>query len=226
MICQKCNYEYNTIEQEIGGSVYIFPMSCPECDKAFRMKLEAETKANNEKAEAERINTWIKNAEIPPRYAVMREFTAKNQSQSLTWDFKKNLIFTGGTGAGKTTVACWLAIVSIIKYRKTARYKSYPDLLLSLDSNKFGKIVNTESVIQDCIECDILILDEIDKGVYSNYLFQIMNGRYNKQLPTIIIGNATIDEIKAIFGDALNSRLREQGAIVKGFASIDYRGIK
>lgn len=226
MICPKCNHEYETIEREIGGGVYTFPMSCPECDRVMRDRLEAETKAELVKQEAVRINLWIKNAEIPPRYAVMRECTPKNSTQELKWDFKKNLIFTGGTGAGKTTVACWIAIVGIIKYRKTARYKSYPDLLLSLDSNKFGKIVNTESVIQDCIECDILILDEIDKGVYSNYLFQIMNGRYNKQLPTIIIGNATIDEIKAIFGDALNSRLREQGTIVKGFASIDYRSEK
>lgn len=225
MICEN-GHTYETKELTIGDKVYTLPFECPICAKQLRDKLEAETQREKDKAEFDRIKSWTAHSGIPQRYANMTEYTPLNPSQSLTWDCKKNIILTGGTGAGKTTVACWLAIVGIIKYRKTVRYKSYPDLLLSLDSNKFGKIVNTESVIQDCIECDILILDEIDKGVYSNYLFQIMNGRYNKQLPTIIIGNATIDEIKAIFGDALNSRLREQGTIVKGFASIDYRGIK
>ena len=83
--------------------------------------------------------------------------------------------------------------------------------------------MSENEIMKELSTTDILIIDEIDKQEYTNQLFQIMDGRYANQKPTIIIGNATIDEVKAILGDALNSRLREFGAVIKPFSKCDYR---
>jgi DNA replication protein DnaC len=222
--CPNCSKPFQQTEQEIAGVILRFPSECPDCSKATKEKLEAETKAEMERAENERIELWIKNSRIPPKYATIRDYQPKDETQRIVWDFKKNLVFIGQCGSGKTHLACAIAIIGIIKYKKTARYFTHYDLIRYV-RNAWDKnsVMSENEIMRELATTDILIIDEIDKQEYTNQLFQIMDGRYSNQKPTIIIGNATTEEVKAILGDALSSRLREFGAVIKPFSKIDYR---
>jgi len=224
--CPKCNTPFDQKEIAIGNITMQYPYECTKCALETTKRLEDEAKATQDAEEASRVDLWIKNAGIPLRYKNLTSFSPKNKTQSISWDFRRNLIFFGGTGAGKTHIACFIAIAGIKHYRKTARYTTHAEMIRRIKGTWSSKSISEESVINDLIGCDVLIIDEIDKQEYTQYLFQIMDGRYNAMLPTIIIGNATIDAIKSILGDAIVSRLREQGVSARAFEAVDYRDKK
>lgn len=227
MKCNKCGHEYETRVLTVINEVeLIFPFDCPKCtqdeEKRTKQALEYEKIAKDR----ERVAEWILRANIPQIYAGMREYVPKADNQRLFWDFKKPLIFSGSTGSGKTMLACWLAIVGIAKYDKTARYFTHSGMVSRIKATWGSKYENEDTIINDCAKCDLLILDEMDKQEYTDYLFRVLDGRYQNQLPTILIANKTPDDIKQILGDALYSRLRGSNAIVKIFDNIDYRATK
>lgn len=222
MICE-CGKDFEQKEFILGGQSFKYPHICTECTLETQNKLEARAKAEREKEEAERAVMWIERSGIPKRYRDMTEFVPRNPSQNITWDFRRSLIFSGGTGNGKTMLACYIALCGIRMYRKTARYTTHADMISLIKSTWSSKIVSEEQIVSDLVSCDVLILDEIDKQPYTEYLFRVLDGRYNEERPTIIIGNATGDQIKQVLGEALVSRLRQQGAAFKQFAKIDYR---
>ena len=72
---------------------------------------------------------------------------------------------------------------------------------------------------------DLLILDEIGVQFGSDterlILFDVLNERYEKRRPTLLLSNLNIDEVKAYLGERVFDRLREDGgeAIVFDWAS-------
>ena len=222
MICPKCNHEYT--QRDIGNGLLI-PVTCPECDRKFRAKMEAEAEQEKIRAENERILRWIKHSNIPPIYAAMRSYTPLNAVQAIEWDYKTPLLFIGGTGSGKTKRACWLAMFGIWKYNKTARYTLHSGLVSRIKASWNSKYETEDSVIRDFVDTDILILDEVDKQEYTEYLFRVLDGRYTANKPTILLSNGTGEEVKRILGDALYSRLTKgQGLKAYNFGNKDFRG--
>lgn len=223
MKCLDCGFEYTQKELKIGDSVFFLPFSCPKCDEAVREKLAKEAENECIKEENERILRWIANANFPPIYANMRNYEPMTEAQAMEWDYATPLIFIGGTGSGKTKKACWLAIVGIWKYKKTARYTIHSGLVSRIKASWSSKVETEDSVINDFINADILIIDELDKQEYTEYLFRVLDGRYGANRPTILLSNSTIEEVRRILGDALNSRLRGQGVKARSFGSKDFR---
>ena len=72
---------------------------------------------------------------------------------------------------------------------------------------------------------DLLILDEVGVQFGSDaerlILFDVLNERYEKRRPTLLLSNLNIDEVKAYLGERVFDRLREDGgeAIVFDWAS-------
>ena len=85
---------------------------------------------------------------------------------------------------------------------------------------------------QDAIDAlvmpDLLILDEV--GVQfgtvteSLIMFEILNGRYEKVRPTIVMSNLTEDEITEYLGSRVVDRLKEGGGVLVAFDWDSYRG--
>jgi len=75
---------------------------------------------------------------------------------------------------------------------------------------------------------DLLILDEV--GIQAgtefekNILFDLLNARYERRKPTILISNLEIDEVREFLGERVFDRLREDGGEVIPFTWESHRG--
>jgi DNA replication protein DnaC len=76
---------------------------------------------------------------------------------------------------------------------------------------------------------DLLILDEV--GIQSgsdfekNLIFDVLNERYARRRPVILLSNLEPKEISAFLGERVMDRLREDGATVHAFTWSSHRGV-
>lgn len=123
------------------------------------------------------------------------------------------LVIRGGYGCGKTHLAAAIANARLEQGEK-AVLVTVPDLLdylrapFSADFNEEGETYHTR--FDEVRTTPLLILDDL--GIESptawaqEKLYQILNHRYNAQLPTVITTNHSMDEIEL----RLRSRLQDQ----------------
>jgi DNA replication protein DnaC len=73
-----------------------------------------------------------------------------------------------------------------------------------------------------------LIIDEVGMQFGSDtekmIIFDIIDGRYNNMLPTILISNLELSEVKELIGDRSIDRLREDGGVVVAMKWASNRG--
>ena len=75
---------------------------------------------------------------------------------------------------------------------------------------------------------DLLILDEVGVQFGSDteklILFDVLNERYEKRRPTLLLSNFGVDEVQAYLGDRIFDRLREDGGEAVPFDWESQRG--
>lgn len=134
------------------------------------------------------------------------------------------LTLYGGVGTGKTHLAC--AIGSAL-HRKDYQvvYTTVADLMSRIKAS--WKQGNEAEVIQYYVTADLLILDEVGVQFGSeterNYLFIILNKRYEAVLPSIVISNLDLNTLPSFLGERVFSRLQEKPSILLAFEWEDYR---
>lgn len=196
--------------------------SCPKCQE-----VEKEIKAKEEQdylhqQKIYNIAIRVKKACLPKKYRNFKNFEFKeNQKKIKDFDFKSNLIIYGGVGTGKTMIASYLALKAIHKHNFTVRYLYASEVAQKVKAT-WGTKESEAEVLNDLINCDILILDEIGRAEYNEYLFKVLDGRYENEKITILAGNVQPQNIKSIFGDAIVSRLQEN-LLFANFGNIDLR---
>lgn len=118
------------------------------------------------------------------------------------------ILMTGATGLGKTHLSLAIAD-AVIKKGYNVIYGSAPEILRILDREYFGK--SNEDTMQSLTNCDLLILDdlgaEMEKSLYTSLLYELINSRINRELPTIINTNMGANDIKQRYQDRIWSRL-------------------
>jgi DNA replication protein DnaC len=109
------------------------------------------------------------------------------------------LVLLGGYGGGKTHLAAAIANYRIALGR-SALFVIVPDLLDHLRA-AFGPNSDTslDERLEDIREAPLLILDDLGSHHSTPWaqekLFQILNHRYNSQLPTVITTNQRLEEM-------------------------------
>lgn len=138
-----------------------------------------------------------------------------------------NLYFCGRTGLGKTHLS--LAIANeVIKKGYNVVYGSVINFLNQLEREKFGRAdsYETEDIL---IGADLLILDdlgaEFSTAMATSSLYNILNSRIARNVPTIISSNLSLEEIKARYPESIASRIIGNFVIVK-FYGEDIRQIQ
>lgn len=219
--------------------------SKPECPACLEEKRQVQLRLAQKQAEElqkRRREAALLNSGIPERHKRLN-FANFDQKQgknaafvyNIVFDyaqgFKTNLgnnpslLFSGGVGTGKTMLSCLVA-KHIIGQDLHAIYTTAGSLFREYKAT-FGGEGTEGAVIEKYARPDLLIVDEIGVQYGSdterNVLYDIVNRRYERMRPTIIISNLAPLAVQELVGERVLSRLQENGGGKIIFDWDDYR---
>lgn len=238
------NCEKHGDYQEKAYSLFGREIKLSYCMTCLSEKNAAEAKELEElkaKKELERHAANQKKAGVSPRNATVRfkDYIASTPDQQHVYDSVHglakgiyegkqvpNLILTGKVGTGKTMLAnC--TINALFKSKKVKVIKLQDMLRKIKGSYQQGANYTEEEAIENYASYDLLILDEVgvsrDTDNDKILIFDVLDGRYQSMLPTMIISNLNIDGIKETLGERVVDRLRDGGGILLGCDWESYR---
>lgn len=126
------------------------------------------------------------------------------------------LILSGTVGTGKTHLAIAVLRDVIERTCLSGKYWTVGGLLQIIRSSFDKDSPFTEfEVVESVINTDLLVLDEVGATKQSDFelatLFNIINSRYERAVPTIVISNLGPKQIGEAIGERCFDRLREGG---------------
>lgn len=127
----------------------------------------------------------------------------------------RSLIFCGLPGTGKTHLAVGIAKVAMTR-GKTAIFTSAMNAIRTIrETYRKDSEITERQAIARFAEPDLMILDEVGTQLGTEAekvtLFDVINARYERMRPTIVISNLGLDGIREYLGDRAFDRLRENG---------------
>ncbi len=153
-----------------------------------------------------------------------------NYGETYAFDFSlqsPSLLFQGGTGLGKTHLSLAIA-KEAIKKGYGVIYGSVHNFAVSLEKERFESPDDSDTNSLLC-SCDLLILDDLGTEFSSSYansvVYNIINSRIMKKLPTIISTNLNEFELEKKYSERLISRLYGSYHLI-GFVGKDIRPLK
>ena len=221
-------------------------MRCPTCVTEAK---EAEAEKQRQEAESRRrhrVADLNYHAGIPKRFQdrSMENYRAESPGQKRAVAVAKrfveswpeqhekgtSLILTGGPGTGKTHIACAIGSALMEGHLASVRFSTVTEALRHIKDTYRKDSERTESqAIADLMDYDLLILDEIGVQLGTDHekllLFEVLNGRYQHCLPTILLSNLNAADLEAYLGQRVMDRYRECGAVV-AFDWQSHRGSK
>lgn len=203
---------------------------CPTCSEELRLEEQArEFEANRKAAAQYRLEKRIGYAGMPPRFANKHfdSYRAETDQQKkylencqqYAHDFPQHLksgdglMLLGNPGTGKTHLAV-ATLNHVIQHHGEAGLYTTAARMFRRIKDTYKSSEETESqAIQAFASPALLVLDEVGVSFGSdselNYLFDIMNERYEQCLPTIIVSNVQPGDLGQWVGDRVVDRLRE-----------------
>ena len=186
-------------------------------------------------AEREKIERYKRQA--PARFwdesidTYKAETEAQEKALSATRDFIKavdcgafcSLIFIGTVGTGKTHLA-----LSVIR-ECGGLYRLSSNIVEELRRAKSFTAKESEAeILENYGNARLLVIDEIGRGVAAAeeqyMLYQIINERYNRRKPTVLISNQNKKDFLNYVGIAAADRLTESAQVVE-FTGQSYRAV-
>ncbi len=125
----------------------------------------------------------------------------------------KNLIFSGGTGLGKTFLSNCI-VNEILKKGKTVMYQTAPVMLENLIADLFSKPENQIGISNNLLTVDLLVIDDLGTETMNSMkfteLYKVINTRLlnqnGKSLKTIISTNLDLKGLFNTYDERLVSR--------------------
>lgn len=118
------------------------------------------------------------------------------------------LIFTGPSGCGKTHLACAIANHQI-KQSKQVFYIEVADLIDYIFSSLDNNDLKYSEFFDQVKNVPLLIMDDLDLSIHSEWakskIQQILNHRFNEQLPTVITSSIPV----SLLEEKLNGHLTD-----------------
>lgn len=134
--------------------------------------------------------------------------------RTYAFSFSKNsgnMLFSGGTGLGKTFLsACIARVVADRGY--SVVYESAPHLFSKLEAAKFSPTEENRREAAKFQDCDLLIIDDLGTEMPGQFttaaLYTLLNDRILAGKPMVVSTNLNIDEIVRRYSPQIASRLR------------------
>jgi len=243
--CERLDKQY---EQMLSGfSLPVLEYSCPACDdtgyiggKICSCVLELVKKLEHERLRKDmpldeclfenfRLDYYPeKSGSTEPKKRMVQVLKI---CREFALNFGKgdvgNLLLLGETGLGKTHLS--LAIAGeVIDRGFSVVYGTTQNIINGMSSEYFsykGERDYTESVLG----CDLLILDDMGAEMVTSFsrscIYNIIDTRILKKLPTIISTNIKLDELKNIYSPRVESRIVGNYTLLQ-FLGNDIRQLK
>ena len=133
----------------------------------------------------------------------------KAYAENFTTD-ATGLFMYGKTGLGKTHLS--LAIANVVIDRGyDVYYGSIQSIMDKLEAEHFGRLPREDSIKEDILNCDLLIIDDLGTEFTTQYtnaeLYNIINSRILSSLPTIISTNLELGDIADRYSHRVASRI-------------------
>jgi DNA replication protein DnaC len=220
---------------------------CPDCVEAQKQTeiIALNNKQTQECIERKQdaIRSQFAKAAIPKRFLnrTFENYQAITQQQQLALNIARNyashfaerlengggLILQGQPGTGKTHLACAIAN-QVITNGASARFTTVMQLVRAIRATwKRDSEQSEDQVLQSIIDYDLLIIDEIGVQYETEseklILFDVLNGRYENEKPTILLTNLVGQELNACIGERNVDRIQEGGGSTISFTWGSYR---
>lgn len=232
--CEHCNKYIAAITVEVP-QLHIKNKILPTCECVVERE-EAKIREAQNFAKKREIEKLFSISNLGERFSksTFESFLDRNGSETAykvavkyVKTFKEwngeSLMLWGEPGNGKTHLAA--AIVNeLSKKGYIVVFQSVPELLQRIRStfNSENK-ENETQIMRALLECDLLILDDIGAEKTTEWveekLFNIIDGRYRKELPTLYTSNLEPKELKNQVGKRSYDRMVETSLTVKNEAA-------
>ena len=163
--------------------------------------------------------------------AIKKEMTHNlNEAKKYAAEFSrdsKNLLLIGTTGTGKTHLTTAIARTVIEKGFEVI-YDSAQNVVAAFEYDRFKSGYGQyEARGEKYLECELLILDDLGTEFSNQFtvscLYNLLNTRINKGLPTVISTNLGAGELLSRYEDRIYSRIIGQDTIILRFLGKDNR---
>lgn len=127
--------------------------------------------------------------------------------QFITNPIEKNLWLVGVAGTGKTLLGAIICRYCGAKYYKSYQIKDELEYARSFNAKK-----KPTELINDYADISVMIIDEVGRyrsPAEQEYLFRILNERYEMKKPTVLISNMEKKEFGEYLGAPVVDRFRE-----------------
>jgi DNA replication protein DnaC len=201
--------------------------ACPKCAKILNDEYD---RRQEQQQKLERWQRRIQGSGIPVRFEkkTLDTYNAEIQEQKYALSIARRyvtgfdkvlengicMIFGGRPGTGKTHLACGIALELMNTRSSRVLFTTLMRAIREVKStwNRSSKETEKQAIDTLCIP-DLLILDEIGIQYGSNaekiILFDVINGRYERLKPTIMITNLGLNDAREYLGERLFDRFCE-----------------
>lgn len=236
----------NSLVQQFGADPVWF--GCPRCQFDGRHSQDLDQRSKAVGIHRERmLNDRLLDAGIPDRFMGCTlgnwsaDTPAKVQALAACGGFVeafeenfavgRSVMLLGTVGTGKTHLGTAM-LQAVIREHALAGlvglYATAGSIIRDVKAT-FGNRGRTEAdVYADLIRPDLLVIDEVGVQHGTDFerqvLFEVINGRYEKIKPTIVVSNLGVTELRQCLGDRAVDRLRDKSGIVVVFRWASARG--
>lgn len=235
--------EYQIKEIKFGERV-IRMEGCPKCADAREAKRAEEEAERERKLAHERRCNKLSRAGLSVRTinSTFENYVAESEQQKYNLARVQsfvdaveadravgNLMMVGSVGTGKTHLAA--AIVHEVSKSHRVRIIRCIDMIRDIKATWSSRSEESErEVIDGFCNLDVLIIDEVGIQFGSDtekmLMFDVLNGRYDNCVPTVLISNLDHENLKDYLGAQVVDRLREDGGSLLAFNWESHRGKK
>lgn len=229
--------------RKVFGTVWSKCSKCAEEAQAEERRRQAEQAAENNRRAWE---TKIGRAGIPERFRDrdLSSYVAKTDGQQRALKFAQSYskgfdkvarsgqsaLFIGKPGTGKTHLAIGIALHVMREHKRNALFLTVMRAIRGIKETwRKDSEMSEADAIEDLVFPDLLILDEVGIQFGSDaeklLLFDVLNERYERRRPTLMLSNLTAPEVAAYLGERVMDRLREDGGQVVVFDWASHRGV-
>ena len=190
----------------------------PDFDYSLPARTENEVKEWEEKQLKQRKENYYKNnSHVGKKFLdkSLKDYVAETEEQkniltvvnhfikSVNEGECRTLWLCGSTGTGKTLLGSAICRETMGTFCRSYNIKD------DIEASKTFKATETKRmVIERYANYQLLVIDEIGRGGYdeTEYLWQVLNERYENEVSTVLITNMSKGELKEFLGEPVYDR--------------------